>query len=67
MSASSSVEDNHMFPGQFWDEDAQLAYNWNRWYSPDIGRYLQVDPKVSPLAGSIKAKTTSAVRLLSNC
>jgi len=38
------VDDLNMFPGQFWDEDANLAYNWNRWYSPETGRYTQTDP-----------------------
>ncbi len=47
VSKTGTVDDNHMFPGQFWDEEAALAYNWNRWYSPEIGRYTQVDPLVA--------------------
>lgn len=50
VSKTGTVEDNHMFPGQFWDEEAQLAYNWNRWYSPEIGRYTQVDRNLTRAA-----------------
>jgi RHS repeat-associated protein len=40
----AEVDDAFLYPGQFWDEQAQLAYNWFRWYSPALGRYVQVDP-----------------------
>lgn len=45
ISKTGTVEDNHMFPGQFWDADANLAYNWNRWYAPEVGRYTQYVPQ----------------------
>jgi RHS repeat-associated protein len=32
------------FPGQYWDEDIQLWYNWHRFYDASTGRYLAVDP-----------------------
>lgn len=33
----------HRFPGQYKVQNT-LYYNWNRWYDPKIGRYLQADP-----------------------
>ena len=32
------------YPGQQWDAETQLAYNLNRYYDPQLGRYMQADP-----------------------
>jgi RHS repeat-associated protein len=32
------------FPGQWFQLESGLAYNWHRHYDPTIGRYIQPDP-----------------------
>lgn len=35
---------NHRFPGQIFDQESNLHYNYFRDYDPQIGRYVQSDP-----------------------
>ena len=41
---SSTVTSNLRFPGQYFDQETELHYNYFRYYDPQIGRYLRVDP-----------------------
>ncbi len=35
---------NLRFPGQYYDAETKLFYNWHRYYDPRIGRYVTSDP-----------------------
>ena len=35
---------NPRYPGQYYDEETKLHYNWHRYYDPTLGRYITSDP-----------------------
>ncbi len=38
------IVNNLRFPGQYFDSETGLHYNWHRSYDPEIGRYITADP-----------------------
>jgi RHS repeat-associated protein len=40
----AQIENNLRFPGQYYDAETRLHYNWNRYYNPETGRYIAADP-----------------------
>ncbi len=38
------VENNLRFPGQYFDAETGLHYNFHRYDDSEIGRYIKVDP-----------------------
>ncbi|MFP2928002.1 RHS repeat-associated core domain-containing protein [Pyxidicoccus sp. 3LG] len=42
------------FPGQYHDAETDLFENWNRYYDPDLGRYLGPDPLLKEPAALLK-------------
>ena len=43
-----TVENNIRFPGQYFDAETGLHYNYFRDYNPDTGRYVESDPILKP-------------------
>lgn len=41
---TGTVTVNLRMPGQFYDAESGNFYNWNRYYNPNIGRYISSDP-----------------------
>ncbi len=44
LSISSTIDSPIRFSGQYYDIETEDHYNYNRFYSPNIGRYIQADP-----------------------
>ena len=44
LSISGTIINNLRFPGQYYDEETGLHYNYFRDYAPMIGRYVEADP-----------------------
>jgi RHS repeat-associated protein len=40
----ATVANNLRFPGQYWDEETGLHYNFHRYYDSNMGRYASEDP-----------------------
>jgi RHS repeat-associated protein len=38
------ITNNLRFPGQYYDAETGLCYNWNRDYNQQLGRYIESDP-----------------------
>jgi RHS repeat-associated protein len=45
---AEAVSLNVRFPGQYFDAETGLQYNWHRYYEPVIGRYTA---RVLPVRG----------------
>lgn len=39
----SKLKLNLRFPGQYYDQESGLHYNWHRYYSPKLARYISAD------------------------
>jgi RHS repeat-associated protein len=46
------------FPGQYHDAETDLFENWNRYYDPSIGRYLQPEPMLANPEFSVRMAKT---------
>lgn len=39
-----NIDNNLRFPGQYFDLESGLVYDWHRHYDPETGRYISADP-----------------------
>jgi RHS repeat-associated protein len=48
-SVTGLITNNLRFPGQYYDTETGLNYNWHRDYEPRLGRYIEADPILKPM------------------
>jgi RHS repeat-associated protein len=44
VTVTSAITNNQRLPGQWFQIEDGLSYNWHRTYDPSLGRYTQADP-----------------------
>ena len=63
---ASSYGNPYTYTGRYWDADAGLYYYRNRWYSADLGRGLQCDPRSPTGYGGYGGHGDGALRAYPN-
>jgi len=61
----NTIENNLRFPGQYYDQETGLHYNYHRYYDPGIGRYMKADP-IGMLEGYVAQKNINHIYLYSS-
>jgi len=56
---SGTIENNLRFPGQYFDSETGLYYNWHRYYRAEVGRYMRGDPVFEYLISTLKSSSCS--------
>ena len=44
LAQTSNLKQNHLYTGEYWDQDSQLTYLRARWYDAKMGRFISADP-----------------------
>jgi RHS repeat-associated protein len=62
MSDNARVEMPLRFPGHYFDPETGLHYNRFRYYSPELGRYLQPDPLGTEAGNNLYVSTANPLK-----